>query len=51
MRGALMDADFEPEGWSAFDDHGTHGDKGNAGCALALILMAIVAILVKICGY
>ncbi len=31
-----MDADFEPEGWSAFDDHGTHGDKGNAGCVLAL---------------
>ena len=31
-----MDADFEPEGWSALDDHGTHGEKGNAGCALTL---------------
>ena len=47
---ALMDADFEPEGWSAFDDHGTHGDKGNAGCALALIVIVIIAILGKICG-
>ena len=45
-----MDADFEPEGWSALDDHGTHGDKGNAGCALVLFTIAIIAILGKICG-
>ena len=45
-----MDVGFEPEGWSAFDDHGAHGDKGNAGCALALIVLTIIAILGKICG-
>ena len=47
---AVMDADFEPDGWSAFDDHGAHGDNGNAGCAVAFITVAIVAILTKICG-
>lgn len=26
-----MDGDFEPEGWSAFDDMGGKA-KGNAGC-------------------
>jgi hypothetical protein len=45
-----MDTDFEPEGWSAFDDHRAQGDKGNAGCAVVFIAVAIVAILAKICG-
>lgn len=46
----MESGDFEPEGWSAFDDHGAHGDKGNAGCGLVFIAIAVVAILGKICG-
>lgn len=42
--------DFEPEGWSAFDDHGGHGAEGNAGCGCAMIVIAIIAILVTLCG-
>ena len=38
----MLDRDFEPEGWSAFDDHEAHGEKGNAGCDFASF--AIVSI-------
>ena len=46
----MADGDFEPEGWSAFDDHGAHGEKGNAGCAVFFIVIAVVAIVGKISG-
>lgn len=26
----MSDGDFEHEGWSAFDDHGAHGEKNLA---------------------
>ena len=42
--------DFEPEGWSAFDDHGSHGDKGNAGCAIFFIAVFLIAIISKLAG-
>lgn len=44
-----MDGDFEPEGWSAFDDMGGKA-KGNAGCGcffLALFLNGILATLLR----
>ena len=37
----MSDGDFEPEGWGAFDDHGAHGEKGNAGCAAFFIVIAV----------
>lgn len=40
----MCDGDFEPEGWSAFDENGK-GVKGNAGCGCFFIVLAIVAIL------
>ena len=40
----MTDGDFEPEGWSAFDDHGTHGEKGNAGCAVFFIVIVVIAV-------
>ena len=46
----MSDGDFEPEGWSAFDDHGAHGEKGNAGCAVFFIVIAVVAIIGKLSG-
>ena len=46
----MSDRDFEPEGWSAFDDHETHGEKGNAGCAVFFLVIALVAIVGKISG-
>ena len=46
----MGDGDFEPEGWSAFDDHGVQDEKGNAGCAVFFIVIAVVAISGKISG-
>lgn len=46
----MSDGDFEPEGWSAFDDHGAHGEKGNAGCAVAILAVVIIAIIGRIAG-
>ena len=46
----MGECDFEPEGWSAFDDRGAHGEKGNAGCAVFFIVIAVVAIIGKISG-
>ena len=43
----MSDGDFEPEGWSAFDDHGAHGEKGNAGCVVFFIVIVVVAIVGK----
>ena len=38
----MSEGDFEQEGWSAFDDHGAHGEKGNAGCAFAILAVVIL---------
>ena len=46
----MENGDFEPEGWSAFDDHGAHGDKGNAGCALIMMGIVVIAIIKLIFG-
>ena len=46
----MSDGDFEPEGWSAFDDHGVHGEKGNAGCAFAILAEVKIAIVGRIAG-
>lgn len=46
----MSDGDFEPEGRSAFDDHGAHGEKGNAGCAVAILAVVIIAIVGRIAG-
>ena len=46
----MSDGDFDPEGWSAFDDHGAHGEKGNAGCAIFFIVIAVVVIIGRISG-
>ena len=46
----MSDGDFEPEGWSAFDDHRAHGEKGNAGCAMFFIAVAVLALICKIGG-
>lgn len=45
-----MDGDFEPEGWSAFDDHGAHGEEGNAGCAIFFIVVFVIGILATLLG-
>lgn len=50
MSERMSDGDFEPEGWSAFDDRGAHGEKGNAGCALFFIVIAVLTIVGKILG-
>ena len=42
----MSDGDFEPEGWSAFDEHG--GGEGNGGCAAVMIVIFIVAIVSSI---
>ena len=39
-----MDGDFEPEGWSAFDDLGG-GGKGNAGCGCFFLVVFLIGIL------
>ena len=39
----MGDGDFEPEGWSAFDDHGAQDEKGNAGCAVFFIVIVVMA--------
>ena len=44
----MSEGDFEPEGWSAFDDHGAQDEKGNAGCAVFFIVIVVVAIIGKI---
>ena len=45
-----MDGDFEPEGWSAFDNHGAHGESGNAGCAIFFIALFLIAVISKLLG-
>ena len=45
-----MDGDFEPEGWSAFDDHGAHGEPGNAGCAIFFIVIFAIAVVSNLAG-
>ena len=44
----MSEGDFEPEGWSAFDDHGAQDEKVNAGCAVFFIVIVVVAIIGKI---
>ena len=46
----MSDGDFGPEGWSAFDDHGVHGEKGNVGCAFAILAVVIIATIGKLAG-
>ena len=46
----MSDGDFEPEGWSAFDDHGAYGEKGNAWCAFAILAVVIIATIGKLAG-
>ena len=46
----MPDGDFEPEGWSAFDVHGTQDEKGNAGCAVFFLVIAVIAIVGKLAG-
>ena len=46
----MSDGDFEPEGWSAFDDHGAQDEKGNAGCAFAILAVVIIATIGKLAG-
>ena len=45
-----MDGDFEPEGWSAFDDHKGRGVSGNAGCAVFFIALFLIAVISKLSG-
>ena len=45
----FVGGDFEPEGWSAFDDHGAHGDKGNAGCAVVFIIIVVIGMISRLC--
>lgn len=42
-----MDGDFEPEGWSAFDDMGGKA-KGNAGCGCFFLVLFLNGILVTL---
>lgn len=42
-----MDGDFEPKGWSAFDDMGGKA-KGNAGCGCFLLVLFLNGILVTL---
>lgn len=42
-----MDGDFEPEGWSAFDDMGGKA-KGNAGCGCFFLGLFLNGILVTL---
>lgn len=42
-----MDGDFEPEGWSAFDDMGGKA-KGNAGCGCFFPVLFLNGILVTL---
>lgn len=42
-----MDGDFEPEGWSAFDDMGGKA-KGNAGCRCFFLVLFVNGILVTL---
>lgn len=46
----MSDGDFEPDGWSAFDDHGSQDEKGNAGCLVLFLVIVIVTIIGKIAG-
>ena len=45
-----MDGDFEPEGWSAFDDHDAHGEPGNACCAIFFIVVFVIAVVSNLAG-
>ena len=42
-----MDGDFEPEGWSAFDDMGGNA-QGNAGCGCFFLVLFIIGICVTL---
>ena len=42
-----MDGDFEPEGWSAFDDMKGKA-KGNAGCGCFFLVLFLNGILVTL---
>lgn len=42
-----MDADFYPEGWSAFEDMGGDG-KGDAGCGCLFLVVFLIGILVAL---
>ncbi len=39
-----MEGDFEPEGWSAFDDT-SGGGKGSAGCGCFFLVVFVIGIL------
>ena len=42
-----MECDFEPEGWSAFDDLDGDG-KGNAGCGCFFLVVSLIGIFVAL---
>ena len=42
-----MGGNFEPEGWSAFDDS-DGGAKGNAGCGFFFLVVFVIGILVAL---
>lgn len=42
-----MEGDFEPEGWSAFDDM-SGGGKGSAGCGCFFLVVFVIGILAKL---
>jgi hypothetical protein len=44
-----MEGDFEPEGWSVFDEKG--GDiKGNAGCGCFFLVLFLIGVVVTVCS-
>ena len=46
----MGNGDFEPEGWSAFDDHKGRGVSGNAGCGCFILVVFVIGILATLLG-
>ena len=46
----MGNGDFEPEGWSAFDDHGGRGVSGSAGCGCLILVAFVIGIFVTLLG-